>query len=205
MPPLAHQLWQGQSAQDFVSKYPLTQFLGDDIIAQEVAACLVYDDDGLPDEAALMANLRRLRNHLMMRRIYQDALMLIDVMVLTKELSAFANHAICLAKECVYQRLCARFGVPTISTKCGKIADELAIIAMGKLGASELNLSGDIDLIFIHKGAGETDGKKIIDNQKFMIQLGRGVIKIIDEITADGFVFRRICACVLGVMARRLS
>lgn len=188
--PFAHQLWQGQSAQDFVSKYPLTQFLGDDIIAQEVAACLVYDDDGLPDEAALMANLRRLRNHLMMRWIYQDALMLIDVMVLTKELSAFANHAICLAKECVYQRLCARFGVPTISTKSGKIADELAIIAMGKLGASELNLSSDIDLIFIHKGAGETDGKKIIDNQKFMIQLGRGVIKIIDEITADGFVFR---------------
>lgn len=89
-----------------------------------------------------------------------------------------------------------------------KQVDEFAVIAMGKLGVMELNLSSDIDLIFIHKGVGETDtsehGRKSIDNQKFMTNLGRGIIRLLDEVTADGFVFQWTCDCARGVMARRL-
>lgn len=188
--PFAFQLWQAKSAQDFVVKYPLHLLLDDDAIAQEVALCAVYEQDGLPNEMALMANLRQLRNHLMMRWIYQDALGLIDVMALTHQLSVFANHVICLAKNCAYQRLVMRFGEPMLAGKTAKVVDELAVIAMGKLGAGELNLSSDIDLVFIHKGAGKTNGKKVIDNQKFMTNLGRAIIRIMDEVTADGFVFR---------------
>ena len=75
------------------------------------------------------------------------------------------------------------------------LPDDMAILAMGKLGAQELNLSSDIDLIFVHRARGETDGDKkdgtkCIENKRFMTRLGQGIIKLLDTNTADGFVFR---------------
>ena len=62
---------------------------------------------------------------------------------------------------------------------------------MGKLGAVELNLSSDIDLIFGYPEGGETVGvKRPLDNQEFFIRLGQRLIKALDPITVDGFVFR---------------
>lgn len=62
---------------------------------------------------------------------------------------------------------------------------------MGKLGAVELNLSSDIDLIFGYPEGGETEGaKRSLDNQEFFTRLGQKLIKALDAITVDGFVFR---------------
>ena len=62
---------------------------------------------------------------------------------------------------------------------------------MGKLGAHELNLSSDIDLIFGYPEGGETEGaKRALDNQEFFIRLGQKLIKALDAITVDGFAFR---------------
>jgi glutamate-ammonia-ligase adenylyltransferase len=66
-----------------------------------------------------------------------------------------------------------------------------AVIAMGKLGARELNVSSDIDLIFAYPEAGQTDGeRRSISNAEFFTKLGQGLITALDQITADGFVFR---------------
>ena len=61
---------------------------------------------------------------------------------------------------------------------------------MGKLGAQELNLSSDIDLIFAFDEQGESNGRKCIDVQQFCILWGQKLIYLLDHITADGFVFR---------------
>ena len=67
----------------------------------------------------------------------------------------------------------------------------MVILGMGKLGAHELNLSSDIDLIFGYPEGGETEGvKRPLDNQEFFIRLGQKLIKALDAITVDGFVFR---------------
>ncbi|MGH8486476.1 MAG: bifunctional [glutamate--ammonia ligase]-adenylyl-L-tyrosine phosphorylase/[glutamate--ammonia-ligase] adenylyltransferase, partial [Pseudomonas sp.] len=67
----------------------------------------------------------------------------------------------------------------------------LVILGMGKLGAHELNLSSDIDLIFGYPEGGETEGvKRSLDNQEFFIRLGQRLIKALDAITVEGFVFR---------------
>ncbi|OOR91559.1 bifunctional glutamine synthetase adenylyltransferase/deadenyltransferase [Moraxella caviae] len=146
------------------------------------------------DEAVIMKGLRKLRAMLMLKWIWQDALGVISLEALTFELSAFANSCIRLAHRVTFARLAQRFGVPMIVRDGKREPDALAVIAMGKLGAMELNLSSDIDLVFIHRGDGETDishiGKKSVDNQKFMLNLGRGIIKLLDDVTADGFVFR---------------
>jgi len=67
----------------------------------------------------------------------------------------------------------------------------MVILGMGKLGAHELNLSSDIDLIFGYPEGGETEGvKRPLDNQEFFTRLGQKLIKALDAITVDGFVFR---------------
>ena len=62
---------------------------------------------------------------------------------------------------------------------------------MGKLGAWELNVSSDIDLIFTYPEEGEVkDGPKSLTNSEFFSRLGKKLIQALDQQTEDGFVFR---------------
>ncbi len=62
---------------------------------------------------------------------------------------------------------------------------------MGKLGARELNLSSDIDLIFAYEHEGEIPGeRRNLTHHQFFLRLGQQLIKVLDQNTADGFVFR---------------
>ncbi len=64
------------------------------------------------------------------------------------------------------------------------------MIAMGKLGGCELNVSSDVDLIFVYPEDGETDGHRSISNHDFFARLGRKLIGSLNDITPDGYVFR---------------
>ena len=141
----------------------------------------------ISDEDKWMSTLRTLRARLMFRWIWQDANQLTNVITLTRELSDFADAAICAAKDFARIPLVAKYGQPIGYN--GKVQD-LIVIAMGKLGAQELNLSSDIDLIFAFDEQGETDGRKCIDVQQFCILWGQKLIYMLDHITSDGFVFR---------------
>ncbi|OTG80879.1 bifunctional glutamine synthetase adenylyltransferase/deadenyltransferase [Acinetobacter sp. ANC 5054] len=143
--------------------------------------------DQITDENAWMRALRILRARLMFRWIWQDANQLTDVVTLTRELSDFADASICAAKAFALTPLVAKHGEP-VGYK-GQVQD-LIVVAMGKLGAQELNLSSDIDLIFAFDEQGETNGRKCIDVQQFCILWGQKLIYLLDHITADGFVFR---------------
>ncbi|WP_020410670.1 bifunctional [glutamate--ammonia ligase]-adenylyl-L-tyrosine phosphorylase/[glutamate--ammonia-ligase] adenylyltransferase [Hahella ganghwensis] len=68
---------------------------------------------------------------------------------------------------------------------------KMLVLGMGKLGAGELNVSSDIDLIFTFPEHGETQGaSRSIDNQNFFTRLGQKLIQALDNTTVDGFVFR---------------
>jgi glutamate-ammonia-ligase adenylyltransferase len=67
---------------------------------------------------------------------------------------------------------------------------ELVILGMGKLGGCELNVSSDVDLIFVYPEDGETDGARPISNREFFERVGRRVIGALNDITSDGYVFR---------------
>jgi glutamate-ammonia-ligase adenylyltransferase len=67
---------------------------------------------------------------------------------------------------------------------------EMLVIAMGKLGGGELNVSSDVDLIFCYPEDGETSGERSISNNDFFARLGRKLISSLNDITADGYVFR---------------
>ncbi|MDF2446269.1 MAG: Glutamate-ammonia-ligase adenylyltransferase [Moraxellaceae bacterium] len=139
-------------------------------------------------EEALMKALRLRRQQAMLRWIYRDVNQLCAVMEITRELSDFADAAISAALAWAESRLVATHGTP-VGEDSGK-PQKLCVIGMGKLGAQELNLSSDIDLIFAYPEHGETAGPTVIANQEFFVRLGQRVIRILDTVTEDGFVFR---------------
>jgi len=71
---------------------------------------------------------------------------------------------------------------------------DLCIVGMGKLGARELNVSSDIDLIYIYdqdgETAGDTNGRGRISNQEYFGKMVRSMYALLGDTTEHGFVFR---------------
>ena len=133
--------------------------------------------------------LRRQRTRHQVRIIWRDLTRQADLVQTCRDLSDMADASIDQAYQWLYARHCQQFGVPT-GRRSGE-PQQMVILGMGKLGAVELNLSSDIDLIFAYPEGGETVGvKRSLDNQEFFIRLGQRLIKALDPMTVDGFVFR---------------
>lgn len=133
--------------------------------------------------------LRRFRQHHMLRIIWRDFCRLADTRETMRDTSLLAEACIAEALAISQASLEQRFGVPR--DRAGGERQQLIVLAMGKLGARELNVSSDIDLIFAYPDAGETDNaEKSIGNEEFFTRVGRRVITLLDQITAEGFVFR---------------
>jgi glutamate-ammonia-ligase adenylyltransferase len=64
------------------------------------------------------------------------------------------------------------------------------VVGMGKLGARELNVSSDIDLIYVYEEDGQTRGSKPITAHEYFSLVARSLYSLIGENTDDGFVFR---------------
>ena len=71
---------------------------------------------------------------------------------------------------------------------------QLWVVGMGKLGARELNVSSDIDLIYLydHDGetAGDSTGASRISNQEYFARAVKRIYALIGDVTEHGFVFR---------------
>jgi glutamate-ammonia-ligase adenylyltransferase len=136
----------------------------------------------------LCRRIRQFRNRQMCRIIFRDFNRLASMEDTTAELSALADCCIDLSLQWLHQRQCAEMGTPVNEEG---VPQQMVVVGMGKLGAGELNLSSDIDLIFAFPERGQTrGGKKEVDNQTFFLKLGQQLIKVLDQHTADGFVFR---------------
>ena len=137
---------------------------------------------------ALMANLRRLRRREMVRIAWRDIGGLADFEETVCDTSDLADAIIDASLGRLHEWQCADLGTPIGHS--GE-PQELVVLALGKLGASELNFSSDIDLIFTFPENGQTrGGRRSVDNDRFFLQLARKLVKVLGEPTADGFVYR---------------
>lgn len=114
------------------------------------------------DDINFNAKLRKFRNAVMVRFIYQEVANILSLGDIVAQLSVFADFMINLAKNHHYQ------------------GNDLAIIAMGKLGAKELNLSSDIDLVFVQFG----------NESNHIAKYARKIVQSLANIQENGFVFR---------------
>lgn len=139
------------------------------------------------DDTQLSIKLRQFRRKQMVRIIWRDIGRLAPLNETLEDLSELADVCVDEAVRFLFERAVSKSGMPC--DPAGK-AQDLIVIGMGKLGARELNLSSDIDLIFCYPERGQTDGRRPLDNEQFFTRLARQVIKVIGENTAEGFVFR---------------
>jgi len=159
-------------------------FAPGELCAQIAAAVSAAETDDQLGRA-----LRRQRARHQVRIIWRDLTRQADLVQTCRDLSDMADASIDQAYQWLYSRHCQQFGVPT-GRRSGQ-PQQMVVLGMGKLGAVELNLSSDIDLIFAYPEGGETVGvKRPLDNQEFFIRLGQRLIKALDPMTVDGFVFR---------------
>ena len=136
----------------------------------------------------LMADLRHLRRREMVRIAWRDIGGLADFEETVGDTSDLADAIIGASVGRLHAWQCADLGAPTGAS--GE-PQELIVLALGKLGASELNFSSDIDLIFTFPENGQTEGgRRSVDNDRFFLQLARKLVRVLGEPTADGFVYR---------------
>ncbi|MEO6278947.1 bifunctional [glutamate--ammonia ligase]-adenylyl-L-tyrosine phosphorylase/[glutamate--ammonia-ligase] adenylyltransferase [Roseateles sp.] len=64
------------------------------------------------------------------------------------------------------------------------------VLGMGKLGARELNVSSDIDLIYVYEDDGETQGRRPISAHEYFANVAKRLYALIGDVTDDGQVFR---------------
>jgi glutamate-ammonia-ligase adenylyltransferase len=156
---------------------------------QAMAARVAASLQAVSDAETLGAGLRRLRNREMVRIAWRDLAGLADLDETMTDLSALAAACIEAALARLQEWLAEELGEP-----CNGAGEpqRLVVLGMGKLGAGELNFSSDVDLIFAYAEGGETRGgrRDAVSNEQFFTRLGKGLIKALDENTAEGFVFR---------------
>lgn len=131
--------------------------------------------------------LRRLRHSLLLRLRLREIAGLSSTREAMTTWSDCADAIIQHALDFCQHELSKRFGRPHHLD--GKPAS-LHIIAMGKLGGRELNISSDIDLIFTYSADGQTNGKESISNQAYFIKVVQLFLQLLQTVTSDGFVFR---------------
>lgn len=143
---------------------------------------------GVANEASLALHLRQFRRREMLRIAWRDVLGWADLGETMRDLSSLADACIDLALMQLERFAVAVWGTP--SNAHGE-PQRLIVIAMGKLGASELNFSSDVDLIFAYPEDGETrGGPRATSNGEFFTRLGQQLVNALSQTTADGWVFR---------------
>lgn len=145
-----------------------------------------------PDSLAL--GLRLLRRDLILAIIGENSTGRINYETVVERMSDFAELAVSQTVRVHSKKLAERYGVPY-----GVSGDpqDLLVVGMGKLGGRELNVSSDIDLIFIFDENGETrvtpeypSAYKTLTVQEFYERLARRIIPALSDIEGPGFVFR---------------
>jgi len=119
------------------------------------------------DDTELASALRKLRKLVMLKLMMRDLGGLANLKEVVETTTDLAEICIQRAQAVLMQNLTDQFGNP-IGEHSGKI-QQLQILGMGKLGGGELNVSSDIDLIFIYPENGETDGPRRIGNSDFLL------------------------------------
>ena len=139
------------------------------------------------DATALARAVRVLRRHLVVHTIARDLTGRADLLEVCEAVTRLAEISLRAAVVLHHHSLCSAFGEPI--GEDGSL-QRMIVIGMGKLGGGELNVSSDIDLVFVYPEEGETNGHRRLANREFFDRLGKRVIAALHDVTADGYVFR---------------
>ena len=169
--------------QELVTSGDLLRAYGQSDYPQKLRQALQSVDD----EPQLMRVLREFRTREMVRIAWRDIAGRSPLSETLRDISDLADNCIMQSLSLLERWAHQQWGVPRDEN--GE-AQMLVVLAMGKLGAGELNFSSDVDLIFTYPQEGETDGQRELSNSAYFAWVGKQLIRVLEDVTADGFVFR---------------
>jgi glutamate-ammonia-ligase adenylyltransferase len=149
-----------------------------------------FAEDVGSSEASLdevKSRLRCFRRRYMLHVLWREVAGTAELAETLESLSLLADQMLAAAGRYAETQLEERYG-RCRDTNGGLIP--LVVLAMGKLGGGELNFSSDIDIVFLYPADGESDGSRKLSGQQYFTRLSQMIVRLLDERTADGFVFR---------------
>ena len=157
----------------------------------EAALSPLRGADEPADEAAVRRVLRQLRQRVLLRVMARDLAGVASLAEVCAAMSDLAEASITAAQSWAESQLRTRYG----AVRDAQGAEQrLIVVGMGKLGGRELNVSSDIDLVFVYPDEGMSDGMRdgarAISAHEYFSTLGRKLISLLNDATEDGFVFR---------------
>ena len=143
---------------------------------EEIRAQLGAGDD-------LGARLRSVRAHVMATLAHRDLNGLASLDEVFATMTALAEECIRAAAQEAQRRAASAHGAPAGDST-------LVVAALGKLGGCELNVSSDVDLVFLYGEEDETAGPRALSHREFFALAGRTLIALLGDVTAQGQAFR---------------
>ena len=158
------------------------------VLSQELVG-LKQELAGSGDQALVMRSLRRSKRRVALLVALADIAGLWPLERVTGTLSDFAGAALSLALSHLLLRAASREELALTRPDAPEQDCGYCVLAMGKLGAGELNYSSDIDLIVFFDPA-KADYRGSRSPQEAFVRLTRDLVGLIEERTPDGYVFR---------------
>ena len=141
-----------------------------------------------PGAHGLDQAMRTLRRDVLLTLMERDLAGTAALIEVTQTMTLLAEETIRASVAASAAELVPRYGVP--HSEAGQ-PQQLHVVGMGKLGGGELNVSSDIDLIFLYPEEGATRGGTVeVSCAEYFNQLGKRVIQSLSNAGADGYVFR---------------
>ncbi|WP_295639555.1 bifunctional [glutamate--ammonia ligase]-adenylyl-L-tyrosine phosphorylase/[glutamate--ammonia-ligase] adenylyltransferase [uncultured Methylibium sp.] len=163
--------------------------LGPGVPAREAIDALI--DALVAGGQPLPAALRVARHVVIERLAVLDVEQQAPLEAVTRTMSELAEVTLDRALAAAFAEQDARHGAPL---KPDGRRSAFWVVGMGKLGAHELNVSSDIDLIYVYEDdvptAGRADGQGVISAHEYFSQVARSLYALIGDVTDDGQVFR---------------
>ena len=142
----------------------------------------------LQSDGRMLASAMRVARQLVLERLaVLDVEQGASMGAVTAAMTELAEATLELALAQARQEQDVRHGVPR--NAAGRRID-FWVVGMGKLGARELNVSSDIDLVYVYEEGGHTDGPEPISAHEYFSHVAKRLYTLIGDTTEDGFVFR---------------
>ena len=143
---------------------------------------------------AIPAVLARFRRRELLRTYLHDIRGIHTIVETTEELSNVADAVLDHVLNLARQDLDNLFGSPRRTDERGRVATaDLSIVALGKLGSSELNYASDIDLMFLYSDEGNTSGsgeRGEVTNREYFVKLAETIVKFVGQPSGEGAAYR---------------
>ena len=139
--------------------------------------------------AALMRALRRMKAEAALLIALADLGGVWTVERVIGALTELADTALAVAVRCLLRDAARRGKLDPPDPRNPELGSGYVVLAMGKMGGGELNFSSDIDLMVFFDPAAATLSPDI-EPAPFYVRLTQELVKLLQERTSDGYVFR---------------